>query len=138
MRTYNERLAYGCELLEEDDTSEQDEYHPDHAPMGLGMSHVEGYPTRIHRPRSRTRKFKTGPRRRNLLAEDPHCHYCNCEVDENNSSIDHKQPRSKGGDNSEYNTVLACKHCNGLKGDLTYEEYQELRGCGRQEPVQQS
>ena len=129
MRTFSERLAYGCELLAEDDIDEQDEYHPDYTPMGLGMPHVNGYPTPSTRPRSRRSKPGNSGRRLALLEEDPHCH---CEVDNNNSSIDHKQPRSKGGDNSWENTVLACKHCNRLKDDLTYEEFIQLRGCGRQ------
>lgn len=51
-----------------------------------------------------------------MLATDPHCWYCGRELDESNSSVEHIQPRSKGGDDSRENLLLACRRCNGRRG----------------------
>lgn len=52
------------------------------------------------------------------------CHYCGRAFGEeklNRRTLDHKIPRSAGGNNNEDNLVLACARCNVLKGSKNYE-----------------
>lgn len=63
--------------------------------------------------------------RRNLFARDGHrCQYCGAEKPLNQLSVDHVQPRSRGGDNSWENTVCCCVTCNTRKGSRTPSEAQ--------------
>jgi 5-methylcytosine-specific restriction endonuclease McrA len=39
------------------------------------------------------------------------------------ATIDHVIPRSKGGGNARTNLTLACRHCNGMKGNMMPEEW---------------
>lgn len=121
-----------------------DDYHPDYPPVVMGMSHVDDYLKRnsqrkqLQTPDPKSGRFaicvpKIKPARRHLLAIDPYCHYCRCELNEEDSTLDHKQPKSKGGSNERNNLVLACRECNNRKADLTYEEF--LDGCGSIEEV---
>lgn len=57
------------------------------------------------------------------MKEDPKCHYCGESLDELNSNLDHKIPRSKGGSNKKENLVLSCKKCNNKKADMMYEDF---------------
>ncbi len=53
--------------------------------------------------------------RHNIFKRDNHkCQYCGSEKD---LTLDHLQPRSKGGKSTWNNLVTACKPCNILKGD---------------------
>ncbi len=57
--------------------------------------------------------------RRAVLARDRHiCGYCGRTA----TTVDHIQPRSRGGANSWANTVAACGGCNQRKRDLTPAE----------------
>lgn len=58
------------------------------------------------------------------------CAYCGrfmpphpCSGTHGAISVDHKQPRSRGGTDDLDNLVTACKHCNTQKRDKTAEEY---------------
>jgi len=53
------------------------------------------------------------------------CYYCNAEINENNISIDHKQPLSKEGSRDIANLVVTCWICNRAKNDMTEIEYCE-------------
>jgi len=54
--------------------------------------------------------------RRGVLRRDSHrCGYCG----QNASTIDHVQPRSRGGEDSWENLVACCLRCNNVKGDRT-------------------
>jgi len=44
------------------------------------------------------------------------CVYCGEQFDASELTLDHVQPRVKGGDRSEGNLVTACRACNTLKG----------------------
>ena len=44
------------------------------------------------------------------------CVYCGEQFPEEELTLDHVQPRVRGGDRSEGNLVTACKACNTLKG----------------------
>lgn len=46
------------------------------------------------------------------------CQYCGKKGD----TIDHVQPRSRGGSNAWTNVVLACRRCNGKKDNKTLAE----------------
>ena len=57
--------------------------------------------------------------RRAVFARDDHrCQYCGSRAD----SIDHVQPRSRGGTNTWENVVAACRPCNLTKRDRTPDE----------------
>ena len=52
------------------------------------------------------------------------CSYCGAKAEE----IDHIVPRAKGGTNSTYNLVAACKSCNQMKSNLSLKEFGKLVG----------
>jgi 5-methylcytosine-specific restriction endonuclease McrA len=56
--------------------------------------------------------------KRNLIFErdEYRCVYCGEQFDVDELTLDHVQPRVRGGDRSEGNLVTACKACNTLKG----------------------
>jgi len=66
------------------------------------------------------------------------CRYCGCSVNARDKSltefatVDHVQPRSRGGMSTQENMVTACRGCNEAKGDLTLAEY-ERAGKPRRE-----
>jgi len=61
--------------------------------------------------------------RRNLfLRDDNTCQYCGRRSKPELLSVDHVQPRSRGGSTSWENCVLACVGCNARKADQTPRE----------------
>jgi 5-methylcytosine-specific restriction endonuclease McrA len=46
------------------------------------------------------------------------CVYCAQVFSEEHLTIDHVEPRMRGGDHSEGNLVTACRACNTRKGSL--------------------
>ena len=57
--------------------------------------------------------------RRGVLRRDAHrCVYCNRAA----NTVDHVQPKSKGGTDTWENLVAACLRCNNSKGDKTLSE----------------
>ncbi len=55
--------------------------------------------------------------RKNIFARDGYtCQYCGERKSENDLSLDHVVPRSRGGKSSWQNIVTACKSCNVRKG----------------------
>ena len=56
-------------------------------------------------------------RRNILLRDDFHCQYCGNRFKEQDLTIDHVHPRSKGGKNDWNNVATACRDCNQKKGD---------------------
>lgn len=55
-------------------------------------------------------------RRRRIFERDRfRCVYCNNVFRDEDLSLDHVQPRVKGGDHSDGNLVTCCKACNELK-----------------------
>jgi 5-methylcytosine-specific restriction endonuclease McrA len=58
--------------------------------------------------------------RQNVFKRDSNrCQYCTSVKD---LTLDHVQPKSRGGKTSWDNLVTACKSCNGKKGDFTPDE----------------
>ncbi len=41
------------------------------------------------------------------------------------ATLDHRQPLSKGGTNSQDNFALACGLCNSLKGNMSFDEWMD-------------
>ncbi len=61
--------------------------------------------------------------RRNLLRRDEGmCQYCGKRPDVRELTIDHIVPRSRGGDTSWQNCVIACVTCNRRKGNRAPED----------------
>ena len=61
--------------------------------------------------------------RRNLMRRDEQrCQYCGRRPSAAELSIDHVLPRSRGGETSWENCVLACVGCNARKADRTLRE----------------
>lgn len=61
--------------------------------------------------------------RRNLFQRDDYtCQYCGRKTKAGLLSVDHVQPRSRGGSTSWENCVLACVGCNSRKADQTPRE----------------
>jgi 5-methylcytosine-specific restriction endonuclease McrA len=57
------------------------------------------------------------PLRERILARDGgRCVYCAEVLPPDRLSLDHVQPRLRGGDGSEGNLVTACRSCNARKG----------------------
>ena len=60
--------------------------------------------------------------RHNLFKRDGfQCQYCGTS---SNLTLDHVQPKSRGGKSTWANLVTACKQCNARKGDANPEEIQ--------------
>lgn len=63
-----------------------------------------------------------------LAARDgAECFYCLRALTRKQSTRDHVIPRCKGGNSEDSNLVLACKSCNGAKGDKDPSGWP--RGC---------
>jgi hypothetical protein len=68
-----------------------------------------------------------------LLERDRHaCRYCNGLSDDPVLEVEHKIPKSRGGTDSIRNLLLSCKSCNGIKNDLTTDEWLVNLNAGRQ------
>ena len=55
--------------------------------------------------------------------DDYRCVYCGERFAADDLTIDHVQPRVRGGDHSGGNLVTACKACNTLKGHRRVSEF---------------
>lgn len=51
------------------------------------------------------------------------CSYCGEQFPADELTLDHVQPRVRGGDRSEGNLVTACRACNTLKGQRRLSEF---------------
>ena len=67
--------------------------------------------------------FTNQDKRREIFERDKWiCQYCGEEVNQQNATLDHYIPKSKGGDNSKKNLKTCCLLCNGIKSGKSYEE----------------
>ena len=63
-------------------------------------------------------------KRDEVFARDGHrCVYCGQPFHAESLTVDHVQPRVRGGDNSAGNVVTACGGCNVQKGHRRLAEY---------------
>jgi 5-methylcytosine-specific restriction endonuclease McrA len=62
--------------------------------------------------------------REQVFARDSYaCVYCGAEGTAETLSVDHVQPRVRGGDHSAGNVVTACMACNARKGHRRHAEF---------------
>lgn len=70
-----------------------------------------------------------------LWYKQPNCVYCDRPMYRPeigrarrplSSTLEHRTPVSRGGTNTWSNLALACRDCNGLKGDLTEAEFKKI------------
>jgi hypothetical protein len=54
---------------------------------------------------------------------DGKCAYCGVELNPDNFTIDHKNPKINGGGNEFSNLFPSCRHCNSQKSGRTINEY---------------
>lgn len=77
---------------------------------------------RLKRYIRRPHHFAVPFNRRNVLRRDGFtCQYCGSQDD---LTLDHVMPRSRGGRHEWTNVITACRSCNQRKGDRTPEEAQ--------------
>jgi 5-methylcytosine-specific restriction endonuclease McrA len=63
-------------------------------------------------------------RREQIFARDEYrCVYCGERFEPDLLTVDHVQPRMRGGDRSGGNLVTACEACNARKGSLRLAEF---------------
>jgi 5-methylcytosine-specific restriction endonuclease McrA len=55
--------------------------------------------------------------------DDFRCVYCGERFGADELSVDHVEPRVRGGDQSTGNLVTACRACNALKGHRRVSEF---------------
>jgi hypothetical protein len=68
--------------------------------------------------------FFTNPEKRSKIFERDNwtCQYCGDKVTNDNASIDHYVPQSKGGNHSKANLRTCCFVCNSIKSGKSFEE----------------
>lgn len=72
----------------------------------------------------RAPNLKLRPTRRAIFERDNHtCYLCGKEFGDDDLTVDHLTPKSKGGPWSWENLVTCCKKCNNKKGDKTLKEF---------------
>ncbi len=49
--------------------------------------------------------------RKRLLASDPHCAWCQVELDQGSATVDFRTPIAQGGKDHPTNVVLCCLNC---------------------------
>jgi 5-methylcytosine-specific restriction endonuclease McrA len=71
-------------------------------------------------------------KRQRIFERDDHrCVYCGEQFAAAELTIDHVQPRVKGGDRSDGNLVTACEGCNTLKGHRRLSEFLRAEEAAR-------
>jgi 5-methylcytosine-specific restriction endonuclease McrA len=72
-------------------------------------------------------------RREQIFARDDHrCAYCGEQFEPELLTVDHVQPRMRGGDRSGGNLVTACGACNARKGGLRLAEFLRAEPAARE------
>lgn len=68
-------------------------------------------------------------RKRQFALQSGLCYYCDIDLKDTKTNVEHIIPRSRGGTNHKNNLVLACWECNQGKSnrELTLYEKSELR-----------
>ena len=71
-------------------------------------------------------------RRRIFERDEYRCVYCGVQFAAEELTIDHVEPRVRGGDRSDGNLVTACGGCNTLKGHRRLSDFLRLEVVARQ------
>jgi len=73
-------------------------------------------------------------RREQIFARDDyHCVYCGERFEPSALTVDHVQPRMRGGDHSGGNLVTACGGCNVRKGSTRLSDFLLADAVAREE-----
>ena len=73
-------------------------------------------------------------RREQIFARDNyHCVYCGEAFEPEALTVDHVQPRMRGGDRSGGNLVTACGGCNARKGAMRLSAFLRADAVAREE-----
>jgi 5-methylcytosine-specific restriction endonuclease McrA len=64
--------------------------------------------------------------------DDFRCVYCGNRFASDELSVDHVEPRVRGGDQSSGNLVTACRACNTLKGHRRVSEFLRENAVARE------
>jgi 5-methylcytosine-specific restriction endonuclease McrA len=70
-------------------------------------------------------------RRRIFERDDYRCVYCGQQFAPDELTLDHVEPRVRGGDRSDGNLVTACGGCNILKGHRRLSEFLRAEASAR-------
>ncbi len=98
------------------------EYHDDHDVTSERSSLKLPKVIRMLRMVTEIYKLKVAYKKSTVFLRDGYaCGYCGVKS-RKDLTIDHIQPKSRGGANSFENTVASCKKCNNKKGNRTPEE----------------
>jgi hypothetical protein len=73
-----------------------------------------------------------GRRERVFRRDAFRCVYCGETFPEEQLTLDHVEPRMRGGDHSEGNLVTACRTCNTAKGSMPAWAYLAERAVERE------
>ena len=77
----------------------------------------------------RRRKRKNDTQRKELWRRcHGRCWYCGAQTKHKEFHLDHQEPFSKGGADSNRNLVVACAKCDSEKGAMAVEEYRVKLG----------
>ena len=68
-------------------------------------------------------EFRTTRRNRIWHEHGGRCVYCGLEAPDEEQTLDHIVPRSKGGTSSQDNLRPCCRNCNTKKADRTLDEF---------------
>ena len=72
-------------------------------------------------------------RREQIFARDDYqCVYCGERYEPETLTVDHVQPRMRGGDRSGGNLVTACGACNARKGGMRLAEFLQADASARE------
>lgn len=73
-------------------------------------------------------------RREQIFARDDyHCVYCGERFESEALTVDHVQPRMRGGDRSGGNLVTACRGCNATKGSMRLSAFLQADSLAREQ-----
>jgi len=67
--------------------------------------------------------YKQQMRLEALRAQNFRCYYCKADLPWEQSTLDHREPKSKGGFLHPDNVVAACEPCNDAKADLPLSKF---------------
>lgn len=81
----------------------------------------------VHAVSYQTNRFRNPKRRAAIFNQDGNrCAYCLVDLTtlaQKYWTVDHINPRSNGGDNSEVNLITACHMCNSRRGDTPIHQF---------------
>lgn len=84
-----------------------------YTPGQIAMAKAGRHLVWVNRP---NRTLAPGLRKRIWREHGPNCAYCECVLNEQSFTVDHKLAVANGGTDAEENLTVACRPCNSKKG----------------------